>query len=55
MRNALANNQLLSCKDKQLGDAYGTIPRVATADGRDRIPSEMFSATMTAFSVRKGY
>lgn len=27
---------------------YGTIPRTATADGRDRIPSEMFSATITA-------
>ena len=27
--------------------SYGTIPRVATADGRDRIPSEMFSATIT--------
>jgi hypothetical protein len=26
---------------------YGTIPRVATADGRDKIPSEMFSATIT--------
>lgn len=26
---------------------YGTIPRVATADGRERIPSEIFSATIT--------
>lgn len=26
---------------------YGTIPRVATADGRDKIPSEIFSATIT--------
>ena len=30
---------------------YGTIPRVATADGRDRIPSEMFSATITRWTV----
>jgi hypothetical protein len=27
--------------------SYGTMPRVATADGSDRIPSEMFSATIT--------
>lgn len=26
---------------------YGTIPRVATAEGRERIPSEIFSATIT--------
>ena len=26
---------------------YGTIPRVATAEGRDRIPREMFSAIIT--------
>jgi hypothetical protein len=54
MRNALAYDQPLLSKDKHIGDTYGTIPRVATADGRDRIPSEMFSATITAFSVRKG-
>lgn len=54
MRNELANDQPSSRKDKLIGDAYGTIPRVATADGRDRIPSEMFSATITAFSVRRG-
>lgn len=27
--------------------SYGTMPRVATADGSDKIPSEMFSATIT--------
>lgn len=26
---------------------YGTIPKVATADGSDRIPKEMVSATIT--------
>jgi hypothetical protein len=33
-------------------DAYGTIPRVATADGRDRIPREIFSATITIIAIR---
>lgn len=54
MKNALANDQVVSSKDKYTGDTYGIIPRVATADGRDKIPSEIFSATITAFSVRKG-
>lgn len=26
---------------------YGTIPRVATADGRERIPTETFSEIIT--------
>jgi hypothetical protein len=34
------------------GDTYGTIPRVATADGRERIPTETFSAIMTTKTVR---
>lgn len=34
-------------------DTYGTIPRVATADGRARIPTDTFSAIMTKF-VRAG-
>jgi hypothetical protein len=30
---------------------YGIIPRVATADGRDKIPSEIFSATITKLTM----
>jgi hypothetical protein len=33
-------------------NTYGTIPRVATADGKDRIPTETFSAIMTGIDVR---
>lgn len=35
-----------------LGDTYGAIPRVATADGRERIPTETFSEIITNSLVR---
>jgi hypothetical protein len=36
---------------QRIKSPYGTIPSVATADGRDRIPSDMFSATITRSKV----
>jgi len=35
-----------------MDDTYGTMPRVATADGRERIPTETFSEIITDSLVR---
>ena len=43
---------VISHKQAILDDTYGTIPRVATADGRERIPTETFSEIITNSLVR---
>jgi hypothetical protein len=38
---------LVSVSSSLRGETDGAIPKVATADGRDKIPREMFLAIMT--------
>lgn len=36
----------------EIPNTYGTMPRVATAEGSDKIPTETFSAIMTVQTIR---
>lgn len=47
MRIAVLIEHHVSRFPKFPGVTYGAMPRVATADGRERIPSEMFTAIIT--------
>jgi hypothetical protein len=49
---ALFNNVSYGVSKPSKRNTYGTIPRVATADGKDRIPTDTFSAIMTEMDVR---